>query len=172
MKDRSSGASDLAGEAYVIIRERILRGEVAIGQVISRRKIAAELGMSFLPVSEALLRLEHEGLLESRPRAGTRVRVPTRPDVLGHYVVREALEFSFDLAAAGTAVEGARLQITEIPVTVLCPHCREERQLPSLQHFRCPVCDTPTPEMVSGRELELTALEISERPQNAAVENR
>src|SRR6202020_2235972 len=92
MKDRSSGASDLAGEAYVIIRERILRGEVAIGQVISRRKIAAELGMSFLPVSEAFLRLEFEGLLESRPRAGTRVRIPSREDVRGHYVVREALE--------------------------------------------------------------------------------
>ncbi len=58
------------------VRERILRGELAIGQVISRRKVAAELGMSFLPVSEALLRLEHEGLLESRPRSGTRVRVP------------------------------------------------------------------------------------------------
>ena len=72
MKDRQE-ASDLAGEAYVIIRERILRGEVAIGHVISRRKIAAELGMSFLPVSEAFLRLEFEGLLESRPRAGTRV---------------------------------------------------------------------------------------------------
>jgi len=92
MKDRSSGSSDLAGEAYVIIRERILRGEVAIGQVISRRKIAAELGMSFLPVSEAFLRLEFEGLLESRPRAGTRVRIPTREDVRGHYMVREALE--------------------------------------------------------------------------------
>jgi DNA-binding GntR family transcriptional regulator len=92
MKDRSSGASDLAGEAYVIIRERILRGEVAIGQVISRRKIAAELGMSFLPVSEAFLRLEFEGLLESRPRAGTRVRIPSREDVRGHYLVREALE--------------------------------------------------------------------------------
>jgi len=92
MKDRSSGASDLAGEAYVIIRERILHGEVAIGQVISRRKIAAELGMSFLPVSEAFLRLEFEGLLESRPRAGTRVRIPSREDVRGHYLVREALE--------------------------------------------------------------------------------
>ena len=92
MKDRSSGASDLAGEAYVIIRERILRGEVAIGQVISRRKIAAELGMSFLPVSEAFLRLEFDGLLESRPRAGTRVRIPSREDVRGHYLVREALE--------------------------------------------------------------------------------
>lgn len=48
--------------------------------------------MSFLPVSEAFLRLEFEGLLESRPRAGTRVRIPSREDVRGHYRVREALE--------------------------------------------------------------------------------
>ncbi|MBW8877399.1 MAG: hydrogenase maturation nickel metallochaperone HypA [Acidobacteria bacterium] len=82
-------------------------------------------------------------------------------------VVREALEFSFDLAAAGTAIEGARLQIEEIPVAVLCPRCGEERELPSLQHFRCPVCDTPAPDVVRGRELELTALEVSEIPENA-----
>jgi len=87
-----SNDSSLASEAYSIIRERILRGEVAIGQVISRRKVAVELGMSFLPVSEAFLRLEFEGLLESRPRAGTRVRIPSREDVHGHYVVREGLE--------------------------------------------------------------------------------
>src|SRR5579863_6596933 len=84
--------SSLAAEAYAYIRQRILRGEIAIGQVISRRKIAVELGMSFLPVSEAFLRLEFEGLLESRPRAGTRVRIPSREDVRGHYLVREALE--------------------------------------------------------------------------------
>jgi DNA-binding GntR family transcriptional regulator len=48
--------------------------------------------MSFLPVTEALLRLECEGLLESRPRAGTRVPIPSRDDVEGQYVVREALE--------------------------------------------------------------------------------
>ena len=48
--------------------------------------------MSFLPVSEALLRLEFEGLLESRPRAGTRVRIPSPDDVRGHYLVRETLE--------------------------------------------------------------------------------
>src|ERR1700722_20070915 len=88
----SQESQGLAGEAYLLVRERILRGELAIGQVISRRKLAAELGMSFLPVSEALLRLENEGLLESRPRAGTRVRMPTREDVEGQYIVREALE--------------------------------------------------------------------------------
>jgi GntR family transcriptional regulator, rspAB operon transcriptional repressor len=101
----------LAGEAYASVRERILRGEFTIGQVISRRKIAVELGMSFLPVSEALLRLEHEGLLESRPRAGTRVRVPTRLDLEGHYVVREALEGQ---AAMLFAMHATREERTEL----------------------------------------------------------
>jgi hydrogenase nickel incorporation protein HypA/HybF len=82
-------------------------------------------------------------------------------------VVREALEFSFDLAAEGTPIAGARLQIEEIPVTVLCSRCGEERQLPSLQHFRCPICDMPTPDVVRGRELELTALEILEGAEHA-----
>src|SRR6201987_3640053 len=91
MKDYAAPAS-LAAEASEFVKQRILHGELPMGQVISRRKIAAELGMSFLPVSEALLRLEFEGLLESRPRAGTRVRIPSREDVRGHYVVREALE--------------------------------------------------------------------------------
>jgi DNA-binding GntR family transcriptional regulator len=104
--------NSLAGEAYVILRERILRGELPIGKVISRRKLAAELGMSLLPVSEAFLRLEFEGLLESRPRAGTRVKIPTEQDVRGHYVVREALEAEAArlFATAATAQERTEMQ--------------------------------------------------------------
>jgi DNA-binding GntR family transcriptional regulator len=98
------------------VRERILRGELAIGQVISRRKIAAELGMSFLPVSEALLRLEHEGLLESRPRAGTRVRVPTRHDVQGHYVVREALEVQAAMLFATHSTREERAELMKLAI--------------------------------------------------------
>src|SRR5437899_568988 len=116
---RKSPENDsLAGEAYVIVRERILRGELAIGQVISRRKVAAELGMSFLPVSEALLRLEHEGLLESRPRAGTRVRVPTRQDVQGHYIVREALEAQAAMLFAVVATPEDRADVQKLAVRV------------------------------------------------------
>jgi DNA-binding GntR family transcriptional regulator len=102
----------LAGEAYIILRERILRGELPIGRVISRRKLASELGMSLLPISEALMRLEFEGLLESRPRAGTRVRIPSEADVRGHYVVREALEVEAAklFAEKATSQERAELQ--------------------------------------------------------------
>src|SRR5262245_18510007 len=91
MKTSRSTAS-LMDQAHSNIRNRILRGELGLGESISRRKMAAELGMSFLPVSLALLRLEYEGFVESRPRAGTRVRIPSRDDIRGRYVVREALE--------------------------------------------------------------------------------
>jgi DNA-binding GntR family transcriptional regulator len=48
--------------------------------------------MSLLPVSEALQRLEGEGLVESRPRSGTRVFLPSAEDIREQYEVREALE--------------------------------------------------------------------------------
>jgi DNA-binding GntR family transcriptional regulator len=48
--------------------------------------------MSLLPVAEALQRLENDGLVESKPRVGTRVRIPSTQDIRERYVVREALE--------------------------------------------------------------------------------
>ncbi len=48
--------------------------------------------MSVLPVTEALRRLQEDGLLETRARAGTRVRVPSDTDVRQLYELREALE--------------------------------------------------------------------------------
>src|SRR5919109_2676150 len=114
----SAVPASLAGEAYEFVKRRILRGELAMGQVISRRKLAVELGMSFLPVSEALLRLEFEGLLESRPRAGTRIRIPSREDVKGHYVVREALEMQAATLFAERATEDERGEILRLAARV------------------------------------------------------
>lgn len=82
----------LSEHAYMVIRDRILKGELKLGAPLSRRKLAAELNMSLLPLSEALQRLESEGLVESRPRVGTRVCRPTAEDIRERYEVREALE--------------------------------------------------------------------------------
>jgi DNA-binding GntR family transcriptional regulator len=88
----SSEPTSLAQHAYLAIRDRILKGELPLGAALSRRKLAVELGMSLLPVAEALQRLEVEGLVESRPRIGTRVCRPTAQDIRERYEVREALE--------------------------------------------------------------------------------
>jgi DNA-binding GntR family transcriptional regulator len=76
----------------LLIRERILRGQLRPGEVVSRRQLAEEFGISLLPVAEALKRLESDLLVESRPRAGTRVRIPAPEEVRGRCIVREALE--------------------------------------------------------------------------------
>jgi GntR family transcriptional regulator, rspAB operon transcriptional repressor len=86
------GGESLAARAYQQIRDEILKGELAIGDVLSRRKLADRFNMSFLPITEAMQRLESEGLVESRPRIGTRVRIPTEQDIRNSYVIREALE--------------------------------------------------------------------------------
>jgi DNA-binding GntR family transcriptional regulator len=67
--------------------------------------------MSFLPVSEALQHLEIDGLVESKPRVGTRVRVPTREDILERYGLREALETQAARLCAEHADESGRQEI-------------------------------------------------------------
>jgi DNA-binding GntR family transcriptional regulator len=86
------GAESLATKAYEQIRDEILQGSLALGAILSRRRLADKLNMSFLPITEALQRLEAEGLVESRPRIGTRVRIPSKEDINDSYVIREALE--------------------------------------------------------------------------------
>jgi GntR family transcriptional regulator, rspAB operon transcriptional repressor len=82
----------LADLAYVEIRNRILSGELPFGVAIARRKLAESLDISVPPVTEALQRLERDGLVESKPRVGTRVRVPTREDIEDRSFLRKALE--------------------------------------------------------------------------------
>jgi len=82
----------LAAQAYEALRAGILEGRLPPGTPLSRRKLADELGMSAVPVGDAIGRLEAEGLVESRPRAGTRVRIATAEEIHGNYVLREALE--------------------------------------------------------------------------------
>jgi DNA-binding GntR family transcriptional regulator len=89
---KSDGRVSLADEAYLAIRDEILRGQLRPGTPLSRRRLARELGMSVLPVTSALRRLEDDGLVETRARAGTRVRVPTEQDIRELYELREALE--------------------------------------------------------------------------------
>lgn len=91
-QQRSYEPISRSAHAYVSIRDRILKGDLPLGARLSRRKLAAGLDMSLVPVAEALQRLEAEGLVESRPRIGTRVCQPSADDIRGRYEVREALE--------------------------------------------------------------------------------
>ena len=75
-------------------------------------------------------------------------------------VEAEPLASAFALARSGSAIDGAELVIESVPLVVWCPSCQVEQTLPTPQPLLCPACGTPTPEVRSGRELELVALEV------------
>jgi hydrogenase nickel incorporation protein HypA/HybF len=75
-------------------------------------------------------------------------------------IVKEALLFSYEIACQQTPLEGSKLVIEEVPIVVNCPVCMERRSVQSLQSLRCVACGTPTPEILEGRELMVTAMEL------------
>jgi DNA-binding GntR family transcriptional regulator len=107
MKHKGKEPGTLSEYAWQKIRDGILRGDFPLGSTFSRRKLAEQFGMSVLPISEALQRLESEGLVESRARVGTTVKIPTPQEIRGHYIVREALE-----------CQSARLFVERAPAAV------------------------------------------------------
>ena len=89
--DSRKGGS-FSGQAYAYLRREILEGRLLPGTPLSRRRLAAQLGTSPVPVGDAISRLEAEGLVETRPQAGSRIRIATPEEIHGNYVLREALE--------------------------------------------------------------------------------
>lgn len=63
------------------LREAIHSGRLAPGSRLVERRLSAELGVSHIPIREALARLADEGLVERLPRRGSRVRALTVTDL-------------------------------------------------------------------------------------------
>jgi DNA-binding GntR family transcriptional regulator len=64
----------LRDEVYRQVLERVQRGDLPAGSRIRDVALAAQLGVSRTPIREALLRLVREGVLETSPGRGFRVR--------------------------------------------------------------------------------------------------
>lgn len=74
------------------IREAIFAGELHPGDKIIETFWARELGVSQGPVREAIRDLEAQGLVETVPFKGSRVRTLTEKDIRDNYSVRICLE--------------------------------------------------------------------------------
>jgi DNA-binding GntR family transcriptional regulator len=95
----------LKDAAAAYLREQILTGRLVPGTKIDQDEISEELGMSRLPVREALIELAHESLIDAVPRRGAFVARLDRADILDHYRI-------FGLIA-GLAASRAATALTE-----------------------------------------------------------
>ncbi len=104
-----SGGDELEGEGSCVarIRQLVLTGQLLPGQKVNQGELAARLGVSRVPVREALSALRSEGLVEARANTGFTVVRPTVDDLVEIYLMRELLETellrSIDLSAVDVA---------------------------------------------------------------------
>jgi len=109
--------------------------------------------MHELAIAESVVRIAGA---HARGRRVTVVRVAA-----GHLrqVVPDALAFAFELVAVGTAVEGARLELREVPARVACQACGTESEQDGFP-LACRACGAFDVAVVAGEELLVEELEI------------
>jgi hydrogenase nickel incorporation protein HypA/HybF len=78
-------------------------------------------------------------------------------------VVPDALAFAFELVAEGTPVEGATLELVEVPARVACSACEAETEVDRFP-LACGRCGSLAVAVVAGEECHVESLEIEDVP--------
>jgi DNA-binding GntR family transcriptional regulator len=86
-EDRTHAPASLKDFAAREIRQRVLNGDLRPGQKVDQDTLAEDLGISKLPVREALISLGYEGIIDHVARRGAFVTALSRDDIRDHYVV-------------------------------------------------------------------------------------
>jgi hydrogenase nickel incorporation protein HypA/HybF len=76
-------------------------------------------------------------------------------------VVIDSLTFCFSAITAGTPLEGAALHVDRIPVRARCRACGTGCEIRDFV-FRCPSCGGGDMEILTGRELHVSHIEVEE----------
>ena len=102
----------VAGLALDRLREKILRGAYPEGSALRQDSLAAELGVSRIPVREALRQLETEGLVTFNPHAGAVVSSLSLSEIKELFELRALIE-SDQLRRAIPALTREELEVAE-----------------------------------------------------------
>jgi len=82
----------LADRAFAQIHNAIVSGDLAPGERLPIEELGERLGMSPMPIREALRQLDNVGLVQNVPHRGAAVRELSLEDLKGLYEARLALE--------------------------------------------------------------------------------
>lgn len=82
----------LVDQVYEYLLEKIISNELSYGDNLNIKTISENLGISTMPVREAIKRLEYDRVVEVKPRSSCQIRIPDKREILSIYELREALE--------------------------------------------------------------------------------
>ena len=128
MKNLGAEHENLDQKAYEIVKNMITERQILPGEKIPQEKLAQELGISRTPLVSALKFLEHEKLVESKPRRGYFVRLFSKQEMVSIFELREVLE--------GLAAKRAAANITDREIEILKEFFKDFAESTNITDFR------------------------------------
>jgi len=115
--------------------------------------------MHELSIAQSIIEIAEAKAREENSRCIQTIKIR-----LGEFttVVREALEFAFEVARRDTLAETARLEIESAPMVVRCVMCGLVTEPAREVCLICPQCGLPL-EVVSGEELQVEYIEVEDQ---------
>src|SRR5215208_5109877 len=104
----------IASMTVVALRERILRGDYPEGEPLRQDALADELGVSRIPVREALRQLESEGLVVFNPHRGAVVSSLSLDEIAELFELRAEIECDLVRRAIPLITEQQLERATEV----------------------------------------------------------
>lgn len=111
---RVDGRPKLADEIAQTLRQAILRGVYERGEKLTLEELASELGVSIMPVREALIALSNERLVIAEPRRGFRANPLSQSDLDDIVEIQSHLAGILAARAAKEATEDDVTKLREI----------------------------------------------------------
>jgi hydrogenase nickel incorporation protein HypA/HybF len=114
------------------------------------------IGLHEISIAQSIIEIAEAKAREQNSRCVQVIKIR-----LGDFttIVREALEFAFEIARRETLAENARLEIESVPMVVLCVACGSVTDPVREVCLICPHCGLPL-NVVSGEELQVEYIEI------------
>jgi hydrogenase nickel incorporation protein HypA/HybF len=81
-------------------------------------------------------------------------------------VVPESLTFCFNFASQDSALAGAKLHIEEVPIVARCQDC-DAQSVIAKPPFTCHECESGNLDILSGRELNISSIELADSDEAA-----
>jgi hydrogenase nickel incorporation protein HypA/HybF len=115
--------------------------------------------MHELPVTESIVRIAVEEAERHRVKKVNEIKLMVG-ELSG--LVPECIQYYFDIISKGTRVEGAKIRINKIPITMKCQDCGFSGSTDEFVNNECPKCLSKVMKMVGGNEFYIDSMEVED----------
>jgi len=153
-----AGSMSETDTCLVRLRQLVLTGALLPGEKLNQADLAERLGVSRVPVREALASLRSEGLVEARPNSGFTVVRPTVEDLAEIYLMRGLLEDALLATVDPAAVDVAELRRLNARLSQLDPVAEFAAYREVNERFHFAIFEGSTQRMIRGEVIRLWSL--------------